>query len=170
MRKVLIIVDMQVDFITGKYKLDGSEKIVEAVANRATELSNSGYEVIVTRDISGDGYINEMVDKQMPTPHCLYDSNGWKIIPELNDIPFLKIDKTTLSYDNWEALIGKQDNLKIELIGVCTDIEIISNALVLKTYYPEADISVNSKCCAGTTTKRHAESLDIMKTCGINVI
>lgn len=113
----------------------------------------------------------------LPVKHCIYKTEGWEIVPELRKIDLLhcdqvkNINKNTFGYTNWyEQLPYKDTSLEIELCGVCTDICVVSNALILRGIYPNAIIFVDAYCCAGTTPKKHEAALEVMKSCQIEVI
>lgn len=116
--------------------------------------------------------------KQLLVPeHCMYGTKGWEIVDELdykNLDSFMVCCKSTFGFDdwNWEEIFNTTDGslLDIEIIGVCTDICVITNALLIKTYYPEAKITVDASCCAGSTPEKHKAALDVMESCQINVI
>jgi nicotinamidase-related amidase len=109
-----------------------------------------------------------MEGKYLPVEHCLKGTPGWCVIDEIEDVSCVHINKTTFGYLNWDAWIDPETAV-IELAGVCTDICLVSNALILKALYPEAIIAVDTRCCAGTTPERHQAALDTMKSCQIEV-
>lgn len=171
MRKILIIVDMQEDFIRGALGSDEAILIVDNVKNRAMELCNNGYEVFCTRDTHSRCYLETFEGKHLPVPHCIMYSDGWQVIPELRHIPAMYINKETFGYESWKNWLGAEENIeKIELMGVCTDICVISNALALRMFYPNTEITVHENCCAGVTPEKHRAALEVMKSCQIDVV
>ena len=119
-------------------------------------------------------YLETLEGKNLPVEHCIYGTEGWRIIPELVDeckeYPDCSfIDKVTFGYENWKDIFGTVDEYGIELVGLCTDICVVSNALALRMFYPSWNISVDESCCAGVTTKKHKAALEVMKSCQIEV-
>ena len=178
MRKVLIVVDMQNDFITGALGSAEARAIVPKVVEK---VKNWDGELLFTRDTHYESYMNTLEGQKLPVPHCIYNTSGWDIIDELRQ--YVKhsydiIDKRTFGYEGWrhEILdryandINSLNELDITLIGVCTDICVISNALALRMFYPNAKITVDASCCAGVTPEKHAAALEVMKSCQIEVI
>ena len=178
MKKVLIVIDMQNDFINGAL---GSIEAQTIVPNVVEKVKNWDGELLFTRDTHYEDYMNTLEGQKLPVPHCIYKTAGWQIIDELT--PFIKysydiIDKRTFGFEGWrhEILdryvndISALSELDITLIGVCTDICVISNALALRMFYPNAKITVDASCCAGVTPEKHAAALEVMKSCQIDVI
>ena len=173
--KTLIVIDMQNDFIDGALGSKEAQAIVPNVKKKIEEYVASGDEVIFTRDTHGEQYLETNEGKHLPVPHCIKNTEGWNIIPEI-DIPDREhIDKPTFGYPDWE-ITGQDGDFtdrnfeEIEIIGVCTDICVVSNALILKAFYPEINITVDASCCAGVTPESHQAALTTMKMCQINVI
>lgn len=170
MRKILIVVDMQNDFIDGALGTAEAQKIVPEVK---LVIDNFEGDIYFTRDTHGGNYMNTQEGRNLPVPHCIKDSNGWEISSVLNtNIAKGIIDKPTFGYlaiaD--DIAIGGADIEEITLVGLCTDICVISNAMILKAAFPEAKISVISSACAGVTPQSHLNALEAMKMCQINVI
>lgn len=159
MGKVLIVIDMQNDFVIGTL---GNK---EAQA-KIKEYGDCGDWMIFTRDTHGENYLDTPEGKKLPVKHCINGTEGWQIVPGLEVENCEYIDKPTFGWLNWEGF-GLND--EIELVGVCTDICVISNALILKAKYPEATISVDASCCAGVTPEKHNAALETMKSCQIDV-
>ena len=180
--KVLIVVDMQNDFIDGVLGTKEAAAIVENVVKR---IENSQNELILfTRDTHQSDYLTTPEGKKLPVVHCIEATDGWQlnaavyhawaqkdnkiIVPELIDNCFNKAVFGSLelvAFLNDRA----QEITEIELLGVCTDICVISNAIMIKNTIPHIKISVNSKCCAGVTAQSHTEALNVMKMCHIDV-
>lgn len=167
----LIVVDMQVDFVNGALGTAEAVGIVPAVEKRIREFDGK---VIFTRDTHQENYLSTQEGRNLPVPHCIRDTFGWQIIPELQPLCTSVIDKPTFGSTALMELLRseheKQPIGSITLIGLCTDICVISNALLLKAAMPEVEISVDAACCAGVTPESHANALAAMKMCQIKVI
>lgn len=175
MRKVLIVVDMQNDFITGAL---GSAEAQAIVPNVVEKVKGFEGDIYFTRDTHFDDYMNTLEGQKLPVPHCINGTEGWSIIKELNDYACNRtdevvskgiMDKFTFGYKDWRQTF-RLDEFEFELCGVCTDICVISNALALRMFYPDAKITVDASCCAGVTPEKHAAALEVMKSCQIEVI
>jgi nicotinamidase-related amidase len=179
--KALIVIDMQEDFVRGSLGSPEAQAIVPAVAAKVAEYANSEEETIIlyTRDTHFDNYMDTMEGHYLPVPHCIVNTKGWQIIPEVMtegnvevvdkyDFGDLGIADTlqTLASRCWESW----DIDEIEIVGLCTDICVISNALILKTAFRGIPITVDSKCCAGVTPEKHEAALEVMRSCQIDVI
>ena len=167
MSRVLIVVDMQNDFVTGSLGSKDAQAIIFNVKTKIKEYANRGERIIFTRDTHGEDYLDTPEGKKLPIKHCIYGTKGWEIVPglEVGDCEY--INKPTFGWLNWNDFGGMDE---IELIGVCTDICVISNALILKAKYPETTISVDASCCAGVTPEKHRSALEVMKSCQIDVL
>lgn len=170
-RKVLIVVDMQKDFIDGALGTKEAEAIVDNVEMKIKEFAG---EVIFTRDTHFDNYSETQEGRKLPVPHCIKETEGWEINERLEKlrIPEMKVfDKITFgSVELAEYLKSDKELESVTLIGLCTDICVISNALLIKAFLPEVDITVDEKCCAGVTPESHENALKAMKMCQINVV
>ena len=150
MKKTLIVIDMQNDFIDGSLGTDEAVKIVPNVRKKVEEYRSNGDEIIFTRDTHGEDYLSTPEGKKLPV-----------------DFPdAIHIDKPSFGYTHWDKFCFE----KIELVGLCTDICVVSNALILKALFPNAEISVDSACCAGVTPETHNSALATMKMCQIDVV
>lgn len=174
--KVLVIVDMQVDFCKPEGSLynPAAEAIIPKVANRLAIARENKEFIIFTKDTHFNKYLDTLEGKKLPIPHCIIGTIGREIVSEFNTDNCAIVSKTTFG-DVYlpQALkdIGSDDDIEeIEVCGVCTDICLISNCLLLRTYFPNTRIIVNSNLCAGTTKERHKAALDIMESCQIDVI
>lgn len=167
--KYLIVVDMQVDFITGSL---GSELATAIVPNVVEKVKNFDGKVIFTRDTHFENYMNTQEGKNLPVPHCIKGSDGWQICEELISYADIVIDKVTFGSIELPELVKSfgEPIEKIELCGLCTDICVISNAFVLKAAFPEVPIAVNSSCCAGVSVESHNNALCAMKAVQIEII
>ena len=164
--KTLIVIDMQNDFVTGSLGTKEAQAIVPNVKKKIQEYVNRGDQIIFTRDSHYSNYLQTQEGKMLPVEHCIYDTEGWEIVDELEVMNCIYVNKTSFGWDGWLKLNYEE----IELIGVCTDICVISNALILKAQFPEVKITVDASCCAGVTPGLHEAALKVMKSCQINVI
>ncbi len=165
MKKTLIVVDMQKDFIDGALGTKEAVAIVENVKKKIKEYQQNGDEIIFTRDTHQSNYLSTNEGKNLPVEHCIEGTEGWKIQEGLEVPGAIYIDKPTFGYLNW-----KEYNLEeVEMVGLCTDICVISNALIIKATYPEIQVSVDASCCAGVTPESHRAALTTMKMCQVKV-
>lgn len=165
MKKVLIVIDMQNDFIDGPLGTPEAQAIVPNVKNKIEEYRNRGDEIIFTRDTHTVNYLETNEGKHLPVEHCIAGTDGWQIC--FNTYDHLIVNKSTFGYLPWHLWVGP--DMEIELVGVCTDICVVSNALILKATCPEVNITVDASCCAGVTPESHSAALATMKMCQINV-
>ena len=167
--KVLCVIDMQNDFIDGALGTKEAEAIVENVKSKIELYRQNGDTVIFTRDTHTEEYMNTQEGKNLPVPHCIKGSKGWEITEKLDTASDKIIDKPTFgSFELADYVASLSDVEEIELIGLCTDICVISNAMLLKAKLTETQISVDSSCCAGVTPESHLNALESMKMCQIN--
>ena len=166
MKKTLIVIDMQNDFIDGNLGTDEAVKIVPNVRKKIEEYRSNGDEIIFTRDTHGEDYLNTPEGKKLPVVHCVKNTHGWQIADGLDVPDAIHIDKPSFGYTQWDKFCFE----KVELVGLCTDICVVSNALILKALFPNAEISVDSACCAGVTPETHNSALETMKMCQIDVV
>lgn len=166
--KYLIVVDMQVDFITGSL---GSSLATAIVPNVVEKVKNFDGKVIFTRDTHFEDYMQTQEGRKLPVPHCIKDTGGWQICDEL--LPYAKtvVDKVTFGSVDLPQLLREYGEPieEIELCGLCTDICVISNAMILKAAFPEVYISVDASCCAGVTVDSHETALHAMKAVQIEI-
>ena len=172
MQDILIVVDMQNDFIDGALGSPHATAILPKVKEKIKSFRG---EIIFTRDTHGSDYLQTREGRYLPIPHCIKDTDGWQIHRELADLLTDRIvDKPTfgsmalvteLMQTNEETPIKS-----ITLIGLCTDICIISNAMLLKAALPEVNILIDASCCAGVTTESHDTALRAMEACQILVV
>ena len=167
--KFLIVVDMQVDFITGSL---GSELATAIVPSVVKKVKSFDGKIIFTRDTHFEDYMNTQEGKNLPVPHCIKNSDGWHICEELKPYVNTVVDKLTFGSIELPKLLESfgEPIEKIELCGLCTDICVISNAMVLKAAFPEVPIAVDSSCSAGVTVESHNTALDAMRAVQIEVI
>ena len=171
MRKILIVVDMQNDFITGAL---GSAEAQAIVPNVVEKVKNWKGMTVFTRDTHFPDYMDSLEGKKLPVPHCMIGTHGWAINSQIKEVinpNTITIDKLTFGFENWRQALGEFGvDAEFELCGVCTDICVISNALALRMLYPDAKITVDASCCAGVTPEKHTAALEVMKSCQIDVI
>ena len=175
--KILIVVDMQNDFIDGALGTKEAQLIVPAVRAKVKQYEQDADSAIIyTRDTHFADYLYSQEGKNLPVEHCIQYTHGWQINPDVYIFGSPIIDKKSFGYVDWsEALINKlvvgnlADIESIELVGLCTDICVISNAMILKAIFPEVPITVDSTCCAGVTPESHTNALNAMKMCQINI-
>jgi len=166
--KVLCIIDMQNDFIDGALGTKEAQAIVPNVAKKLADARVSGDKVIFTRDTHTEDYMNTQEGKNLPVIHCVKGTPGWEISSELDVAGDLVIDKPTFgSLALSETIAAMQDVDSVELVGLCTDICVISNAMLIKARMPEMPVSVDASCCAGVTPASHDNALNAMKMCQI---
>ncbi len=169
--KVLCVIDMQNDFIDGALGTPEAVKIVDNVRAKIDYYRANGDTVIFTRDTHYENYMDTAEGKNLPVPHCIKGTDGWQISPKLQVGDSAVIDKPTFgSTELGEYVAGLENAEGIELIGLCTDICVISNALLLKASLPETPICVDSSCCAGVTPESHSNALSAMKMCQIEIM
>lgn len=169
--KLLAVIDMQNDFIDGTLGTSEAVKIVENVADKIAEMSGIGAEIIFTRDTHFENYLETSEGKKLPVSHCIKDTHGWQITDNLNTTGAKIIDKPSFgSYELAEYAASKTNLEEIILVGLCTDICVISNAILLKAKLPEIKITVDSSCCAGVTVQSHTNALEAMKMCQIDIV
>ncbi len=174
MMKTLIVVDMQKDFIDGSLGTKEAVAIVPNVKKKIEECRKEGAQIIFTRDTHQKNYLETQEGRNLPVEHCIEGTDGWQIAKELEVGPEdLVINKGSFGFDWSKAVAENSDYIRgdeIELVGLCTDICVISNALGIKTVYPERPISVDASCCAGVTPKSHDNALEAMKMCQIKIV
>lgn len=169
-KKLLVVVDMQRDFIDGALGTKEAQRILPQVRERVRAARKEGFSVAFTRDTHGKNYLSTQEGKNLPVKHCLEGSAGWQIaegLAEAGDAVFDKPAFGSVALARYAAAEGVAD---VELIGVCTDICVVSNALLLKAFLPEAAISVRADCCAGATPDGHSAALKTMASCQIEIL
>lgn len=165
-KKTLIVVDMQNDFIDGALGTKEAVAIVENVKNKIKEYADRGDEIIFTRDTHYENYMETNEGKHLPVPHCIEETKGWEIADGLEVPDAIYINKTSFGYTGW----GDFDLQDVEMVGLCTDICVVSNALIIKALYPEISVKVDARCCAGVTPESHEAALATMSMCQVDII
>lgn len=181
MEDLLIVIDMQNDFINGSLGTEEAEKIISEVdAKCANYADNRNRALVFTKDTHSNNYLNTFEGKHLPVEHCIRGTKGWEICPQLQK--YIKpnnanvIEKSTFGYDNWPQVINTIEDEKgikinsIELCGLCTDICVVSNAIILRSLYHDMNIIVDGLACAGVTPEKHTAALEVMSSCQIEVI
>lgn len=165
MKKSLIVIDMQKDFINGSLGTKEAEGIVENVKAKIKQYQENGDEIIFTRDTHQKEYLETNEGKHLPVVHCMEGSEGWQIPNDIYVEGARCINKPSFGYIDWE----KYQFEEIEIVGLCTDICVVSNALILKAVFPEIKVSVDASCCAGVTPESHKAALLTMKMCQVEI-
>lgn len=174
MKKLLLVIDMQNDFINGSL---GTKEAVAVVPRVMKKILGFDGDVLFTKDTHASDYMSTQEGKQLPVQHCVKGTDGWRFDPLIEKV-FLEtggdvIEKNTFGAKQLPQILAEKypEGLdSIELCGLCTDICVISNALLLKAYYPETPITVDAACCAGVTPQSHENALTAMKMCQICVV
>ena len=174
MKNILVVVDIQNDFVDGAL---GSKEAVAIIDRACRKIEGFEGDIYVTLDTHNEDYMNTAEGRKLPVPHCIKGTDGWKLNADIEKTLKGKnaviIEKPTFGSQKLAELIAEKyegEKLSVELIGICTDICVISNALTIRAHNTECDITVDSSCCAGVSTKTHDAALTVMKSCLINVI
>lgn len=175
MRKILVVVDMQKDFTYGALRNEDAIQIIPRVA--AKIRAHEG-ELIFTYDTHGEDYMNTQEGRKLPVPHCIEGTEGWELVPEVDA---LRREKACSCYkketfgcmqlaEDIARTHAKEPVTEVELVGICTDICVISNAMLVKAAVPEVTVKVDASCCAGVTKESHETALRAMAGCQIEII
>lgn len=174
MRKILIVIDMQNDFIDGALGTPEAAAIVENVKEKIRSYPKE--DVFATRDSHTTDYMYTQEGKNLPVPHCIRGTDGWQIRPDIAELIFPDhvIDKPTFGSTTLARIMETLDEhspegISIEIVGLCTDICVVSNALLLKAFMPEVPISCDASCCAGVTPQSHDAAIATMRACQIQI-
>lgn len=166
MKKLLVVVDMQNDFIDGSLGTKEAKAIVDKVVDYVDKFDG---DIIFTLDTHTEDYLNTQEGKKLPVRHCIQFTNGWNITNKLAPYANWTVKKPTFGSTKLVEIIDAEEYDTIELCGLCTDICVVSNALLLKANFPEASISVHKNLCAGVTPESHEAALTTMKMCQIDI-
>ncbi len=171
-KPLLVVVDMQNDFVTGVLGTPEAQAILPKVVEKVKSALADGMDVIFTQDTHGEDYLSTQEGRRLPVVHCVKDTKGWEIVPELHEFTdgCLTVEKPSFGSMQLAHIVGKGDYDSIQLIGLCTDICVISNAMVLKAALPEVPISVDASCCAGVSPASHDDALAAMEMCQIDIV
>ncbi|MBQ3662594.1 MAG: cysteine hydrolase [Clostridia bacterium] len=175
MKRILVVVDMQNDFVDGALGTPEAVSILPQVAERIRSFD--GDAVYVTFDTHSEDYMDTLEGKRLPVVHCQEGTGGWALAPAvseaLKDKPYRSVIKKTFgTFDIVKDLKEQypEEEIEMELLGLCTDICVVSNALILRAGFPNAVIRVDAACCAGVTPEKHEAALETMRSCQIDVI
>lgn len=173
MKKFLIAVDLQNDFVDGAL---GTKEAVSIIEPAVQKIKNFDGGIFVTYDTHYADYLSTLEGKKLPVEHCIKGTKGWELNPKvaaaLSGKKYTEVIKNTFGSKDLPDIIKREANgeeFSVELIGLCTDICVVSNALYLKANFPECEISVDSTCCAGVTPETHSAALDTMRCCQIDI-
>lgn len=168
--KILVVVDMQNDFIDGAL---GTKEAVGIVPNVVEKIRNfEGEKIIFTRDTHEENYMETQEGKNLPVPHCIRGTKGWELNPEIDALRKEEaFDKPSFGSMELGAYLKEQEDVEsVEFIGLCTDICVISNVMITKATLPEVPVIVDASCCAGVTPESHKNALEAMKMCQVKII
>lgn len=173
MKHFLVVVDMQKDFVDGALGTAEAVVIVPAVVEKIRSFEG---EIFITYDTHYDNYMDTREGQFLPVPHCIRDTKGWQLDRQVSEVlrgrEHIDIEKNTFGSVDLPGAIRRaagEEAFDVEFIGLCTDICVVSNALLVKASFPEAPISVDSRCCAGVTPAKHEAALETMRSCQIVV-
>ena len=175
MEKILVVVDMQNDFIDGSLGTEEARNIVEPVCEKIIEF---GGQIFVTQDTHSDNYLETLEGRHLPVEHCIANTECWLINSfirnALKSKNYAFIEKEIFGsmklVDQIAKILDKGVKGSIEIVGLCSDICVVSNALMLRSAFPNTEITVDASCCAGVTPDKHKAAMEVMKSCQINVI
>ena len=169
--KSIVVVDMQNDFIDGSLGTKEAQEMLPRLKDKLKKVVEDGSaELVFTMDTHGKDYLNTQEGKKLPVEHCIKGTQGWEISPELGE--FVAKAKAVVekpTFGSMELIKHLKAADEVELVGLCTDICVISNALLIKAAYPEMKVSVDAQCCAGVTPESHANALEAMKMCQVEI-
>ena len=171
--KLLVVVDMQNDFVDGVLGTPEAVAIVPNVKKKIEQYVAKGAPIIYTRDSHNSNYMNTQEGKHLPIPHCIAGTHGWEIADGLYVEGSIVDNKHSFGSTNLVDYIASNYRGRfneIEVVGLCTDICVISNVMILKAYFPEIPITVISSCCAGVTPESHQNALRAMEMCQVNIV
>ena len=173
MKKFLVVVDMQKDFVDGAL---GSKEAVAIVPNVVKKISEFEGDIFVTYDTHFENYMETNEGKNLPVEHCIKGTDGWKLNSEVANAlagkEYTEVEKLTFGSVKLPELVkaaAGDEEFTVELVGLCTDICVVSNALMIKANFPEMDMFVDASCCAGVTVESHEAALTTMKMCQIGI-
>jgi len=170
MKKLLIVVDMQNDFITGALGSGRAEKILPRVKEKIEQYKENGDEIVFTRDTHNEDYLETQEGRNLPVVHCIRGTEGQEIASGLDTDGRVVIDKPSFGSLELADQISEGEYGEIEICGLCTDICVVSNALILKARMPETMITVDAGCCAGVSEESHEAALLTMRMCHVNIV
>ena len=167
-KRALIVIDMQKDFVDGSLANADAQTIAPLIADYIDGFDG---DVIATRDTHAENYLSTAEGKKLPVPHCIKGTDGWDIVDEIASALQRKnarlVDKPTFGFLDWQILSPYDE---VTLVGTCTDICVVSNALILKATYPDITVRVKASLCAGTNKQNHEAALQVMRCCQVDVV
>ena len=175
-KKFLVVVDMQKDFIDGSLGTPEAQKMTPDAVKRIRDCKAEGYTLIATLDTHEENYMDTAEGKKLPVPHCIRGTAGWKLDGRVREAlgECVLVEKPTFGSvrlpEIIKGMLGPDETPVIEALGLCTDICVVSNVLLLKAHFPEAKIAVNPRCCAGVTPAKHQAALETMASCQIDLL
>lgn len=169
MKKLLVVVDMQNDFVIGSLGTEEAKKIIPNVKTRIERAVKEGWDIWFTKDTHEEDYLKTQEGIKLPVEHCIRGTKGWEIIDDLKEYVKHVIEKP--SFGSVKLADGVKENTyeEVELIGLCTDICVVSNALLIKAVSPELPVAVSEQCCAGVTVDTHEAAIRTMQMCQIEI-
>ena len=173
---ILIVVDMQNDFVSGALGTPEARRIVPAAAERVAAGIRRGERIFFTRDTHGADYLHTREGRNLPVPHCIRGTEGWEIVEQLRPASAGQaiLDKPSFGSAELGRLLAEENEKelieKVTLIGLCTDICVLANVALLKTYCPEVPMTVRASCCAGVTPEAHENALNAMKALQVEIL
>ena len=172
MKKLLVVIDYQNDFVSGSLGFEQAKEIEDYLVELITKYHDHHDDVIFTYDTHYDDYLNTNEGKNLPIVHCLENSEGWKLYGKIDALASndKKIKKNTFGSLELGNYLKDKNYDEITIVGVVSNICVISNAMILKAFFPESEIIVDASCCAGVTPSTHKQALESMKMCHIDVI
>lgn len=169
MKKLLVVVDMQKDFVDGGLGTKEACDIVGNVLDKVKDAKEDETDIVFTRDTHEENYLRTQEGRYLPVVHCVKGTPGWEIVECLKPYAWKVIDKTTFGSTELAHYAAQHRYTEIELVGLCTDICVVSNALILKAALPETLVKVDASCCAGVTPESHDAALTTMRMCQVEV-
>lgn len=173
MKKILVVVDMQKDFVDQAL---GTKEAVAIVPNVAKKIADFDGEIFVTFDTHFDNYMETNEGKYLPVPHCIKGTDGWMLDEQIENAlknkAHTRVEKITFGAVDLPEKIKQcagDEEFTVELVGLCTDICVVSNALIIKANFPQMDVYIDASCCAGVTPEKHEAALETMRSCQIIV-
>lgn len=171
MKELLVVVDIQNDFVTGRLGTKEAQEIVQNARKKIESYEQDNKEIVFTRDTHEENYLMTQEGRNLPVKHCIRGTEGWEIIPELQEYTKGRriFDKPSFGSIDLASYIRDGGYDRVEFIGLCTDICVVSNALLVKAYVPEITVAADASCCAGVTPQSHDSALCTMKMCQIEI-
>nr|WP_288723055.1 isochorismatase family cysteine hydrolase [uncultured Sellimonas sp.] len=171
MKELLVVVDIQNDFVTGSLGTKEAQEIVQNARKKIESYEQDNKEIVFTRDTHEENYLMTQEGRNLPVKHCIRGTEGWEIIPELQEYTKGRriFDKPSFGSIELASYVRDGGYDRVEFIGLCTDICVVSNALLVKAYVPEITVAADASCCAGVTPQSHDSALCTMKMCQIEI-